>query len=97
MLKIKQPKVRKGNLLSASSSVLTPKNNIKLIDEIDSVLHGFDRIQLQTSLKTFMKKQSWRVRWKFDIPRYVVLNNLQSVPIAVRFEEFKKKAYKAGL
>ena len=73
------------------------KNNIKLIDEIDSVLSAFDRVKLQTDLKNFMKRQPWRVRWNFDVPRYVVLNNLQAVPVDQRLEEYKAKAYAAGL
>ena len=32
------------------------KNHIKLVDEIDSVLNAFDRVKLQTSLKSFMKR-----------------------------------------
>ena len=67
------------------------KNHIKLVDEIDSVLNAFDRVKLQTSLKSFMRRQPWRVRWKFDVPRHVVLNNVQAVSLDQRLEVNRDK------
>ena len=48
-------------------------------------------------MKAFLKKQSWRVRWAFDVPAYVNFKNDQQKNIDARIAIFDKLAYKAGL
>ena len=73
------------------------KNEIKLIDETETIIKGVSRSTFKQEMKAFIKKQSWRVRWNFDVPASIDFKNDTAKDIDRRIEIFNKLAYKESL